>query len=85
MANDNKSYISYLNKLVNELMILIIVVLVEKPIDADYSALNEEIKKNLKVPKFKVDNRVKITKHKNIFSKGYTKTGQEIYLLLILC
>ena len=55
-----------------------------KPINAGYSALNEKIETNLKVPKFKV-NWVRITKHKNIFSKGYIeKTGQEKYLLLTL-
>ena len=29
---------------------------------------------------FKVDVRVRITKYKNIFSKGYNNIGQEKYL-----
>ena len=65
--------------------IFIIAVLVKKPIDADYSVLNEETKTNPKAPKFKVGDRVRITKCKNIFRKGYTKISQEICLLLILC
>ena len=45
----------------------------KKPVNADYSALNKEIDTNLKVPKFKMNDRVIITKYKNIFSKGYTE------------
>ena len=45
----------------------------KKAIDADYSALTEKIETNLKATKFKVNDRVRITKHKNIFSKGYTE------------
>ena len=36
-------------------------------INADYSALAEKIETNLKAPKFKVGNRVRIIKYKNIF------------------
>ena len=42
----------------------------KKPIDADYSAFTEKIKTNSKVPKFKVNDRVRITMYKNNFSKG---------------
>ena len=45
----------------------------KKPVNADYSALNKEIDTNLKVPKFKMNDRVIITEYKNIFSKGYTE------------
>ena len=45
----------------------------KKPINADYSALTEKIKTNLKAPKFKVNDKVGITKYKNIFSKCYTE------------
>ena len=45
----------------------------KKPINADYYAFIENIQTNPKASKFKVSNRVRITKHKNIFSKGYTK------------
>ena len=42
----------------------------KKPIHSDYSALSEETETNHKAPKFKVDDRVRIMKHKNTFSKG---------------
>ena len=60
-ANDSKSYRSYLNKLD------------KKPINADYSALTEKIETNAKAPKSKVNVRVRISKYKNIFSKGFTE------------
>ena len=57
---DSKSYVGYFNKLVDQYY-NIIVQLVKKPIDADYSA-TEEIETNPKSPKFKVGDRVRITK-----------------------
>ena len=45
----------------------------KKPIDADYSALSDENETNPKAPKFKVGDRVRITKYKNIFSNDYTE------------
>ena len=42
-------------------------------IDGDYSALTEKIESDHKATKFKVGNRVKITRYNNISSKGYTK------------
>ena len=39
------------------------------PINTNYSALSEKIETNLKAPKFKVNDRVRITKYKNIFTK----------------
>ena len=42
----------------------------------------EKIETNPKPPKFKVNDRVRITKYKNIFSKGYTKTwSREIFVI----
>ena len=53
----------------------------KKPINADYSALNEKIETNHNAPKFKANDRVRITKYKNIFSKGYTKNwSTEIFI-----
>ena len=73
-ANDSKSYLSYLNKLVdqynNDYYNLIKSSINKKPINADYSALAEKIEANLKAPKFKVNDRVRTTKYKNIFRKG---------------
>ena len=69
-ANDSTSYLGYLNKLVDEYNNSHHRSIGEKHIDADYYDLTEEIETNLKAPKFKVGDRVRITKHKNIFSKG---------------
>ena len=53
----------------------------EKLINA-YSALTEKIETNSKAPKFKVNDRVRITKYKNIFSKGYTENwSREIFII----
>ena len=38
---------------------------------------------NKKDPKFKVGDHVRISKHKNIFSKGYTSNWSEEVLLLV--
>ena len=51
-------------------IITIIVLLVKKTIDADYSPLTKEIESSHKAPQIKL--RVRITKYNNIFSKGYT-------------
>ena len=41
------------------------------------------LKTNPKVPKFKVINRVRITKYKNIFSKGYTENwSREVFIIV---
>ena len=45
----------------------------KKPINADYSALNKKTETNPKAPLFKVNDRVRITNYKNIFSKAYNK------------
>ena len=69
-ANDSKSYLYYLDKLVNEYNNAYHRSICKKPIHADYSAFSEEFESNHKASKFKVDGRKTITKHKNIFSKG---------------
>ena len=83
-ANGSKPYLDYLNKLV-EMNIAILVITGKKPINANYFALTEETESNHKAPKFKASDRVRITKYKNIFSKGYPKIGHKKYLWLILC
>ena len=65
-------------------IIFIMVLLIKKHIDADYSVLTKEIETNPKDPKFKVGNRVRITKYKNIFSTDYTNNWSKKYLWLIL-
>ena len=71
-TNDSKSYLGYLNKSVDEYNNAYHLSVGKKPIDPDYSALTEEIESNHKAPKFKVCDRVRTTKYKNIFSKRYT-------------
>ena len=51
-------------------------------VDADYSALTGKIESSHKAPKFKVGDRVRITKYKNIFSKSYTENwSKEIFVI----
>ena len=54
----------------------------KNPINADNSTLTEKINKNSKAPKLKVNDRVRITKYKNIFSKSYIKNwSREIFII----
>ena len=69
-ANYSKSYLAYLNKLVHNYSNLYHHSINKKPVDADCSALTEKIETNPKGHEFKVNNKVRITKHKNIFSNG---------------
>ena len=81
-ANDSKSYLSYLNKLVGQKNNTCHRSTNRTPINADYSALTEKKKTNSKAPKFKVNDRVRIIKYKNIFSKGYTENlSREIFII----
>ena len=53
----------------------------KETINTAYSALIKKIETNLKAPKFKVNYRVRITKYKNIFGKGYTENRpREIFI-----
>ena len=74
-ANDSKSYLAYLNKLVDQYNNIHHHSINKKPINADYSALTEKIETNSRALKFKVNDRVRITKYKNIFSKDYTENS----------
>ena len=79
--NKGKSYLTYLNKLVAQYNNTYHSIN-KKPINADYSALTEKIKTNLIAPKFKVNDRVRITKYKNIFGKGYNKNwSRETFII----
>ena len=54
----------------------------KNPIDADYSILTENNKSTPKARKFKGNDRVRITKYKNIFSEDYTEKGsREIFII----
>ena len=54
-----------------------------KPIDImsdSYAEYNEDF--NEKEPKFKIGDRVRISKHKNVFAKGYTQNwSEEIFVV----
>ena len=81
-VNDSKSYLSCLNKLPDQYNNTYHHSIDKKTINADYSALTEKIKANSKAPKFKVNDRVRITKYKNIFRKGYTENwSREIFTI----
>ena len=54
-----------------------------KPIDVkDNTYINADKEINNKDPKFKVGDRARISKYKNIFAKGYMHNGVKKYLLL---
>ena len=55
-ANDSKSYFSYLNRLIDQCNNTCHHCIHKKLINADYSALTENIKTIRKTFKFKVDN-----------------------------
>ena len=81
-TNDSKSYLPYLIKLVDQYNNAYHHSIDKKPINADYAVLTKKIETNLKASKFKVNNRVRITKHNNIFSKGYTENlSTEIFIV----
>ena len=81
-ANNSKFYLLYLNKSVGEYNNIYHHSINKKLIKADYSALTEKIETNPKAPKFKVNDRVRITKYNNIFSKNCTKNwSREIFII----
>ena len=81
-ANDSKSDLPYLNKLVDQYNTTYHHSIGKKPINADYSTFTEKMKTFSKAPKFKVHERVRISKYKNIFSKGYTENwSREIFII----
>ena len=81
-ATESKSYLGYLNKLVDEYNNTYHHSIGKETIDGDNCHLTDEIELSHKVPKFKVGDRVRITKYENIFSKGYTKNwSREIFFI----
>ena len=62
-TNESKSYLSYLNKFVNQYNNTYHHSMNKKSINSDYSALIENIETNPKAPKFKITDRVRITKY----------------------
>ena len=80
IPGNNKTYLGYFNKFVDEYSNSYLHSIGKKPADADYSALTEKIDSSHKAPKLKIGDRVRISKNKIIFSKGYMKIGQKKYL-----
>ena len=81
-VNYSKFYLYYLNKLVDECIYTYHRSFGKNSIYANYSALTEEIVTNLKSPKFKVGDRVRIIKYKNIFRKFYAEQfSKEIFMV----
>ena len=72
-TNDSKYYLPYFNNLVDQCNNTYHHSINKTPINADCSALTEKIETNPKSPKYKVNYRVRVTKYKNIFRKGYTE------------
>ena len=81
-ANDNKFYLPYLNKSADQYNNTYHHSINKKLINADYSAFDEKIETNPKASKFKVNDRARITRYKNIFSKGHTENlSREIFII----
>ena len=81
-ANTNKSYFPYLNKLVDQYSDAYHHSINKKLTETNYYTLTEKIKNNPKALKLKVNDRVRITKYKNIFNKCYTKNlRREIFII----
>ena len=81
-ANDSKSYLPYLNKWVDKYNNSYHHSVDKKPINVNYSALSENIKSNPKAPKFELNDTVRITKYRNIFSKGYAENwSRKIFIV----
>ena len=72
-TNDSKYYLPYFNNLVDQCNNTYHHSINKTPINVDCSALTEKIETNPKSPKYKVNYRVRVTKYKNIFRKGYTE------------
>ena len=69
-ADDGNSYLPYLNKLVDQYNNSYHHSINKKPTSTDYPALTlKKNETNSKAPKFKVNDRVTITKYKNILVK----------------
>ena len=80
--NNNRSYLGYLNKLVDEYNSTYHCSIGKKHTDTGYCALTKEIETNPKAPKFKVGDRIRITEYKNIFRKGHTRNcSREIIVI----
>ena len=76
-------YINKLDDIVDEYNNTYHTTIKMKPIDVkDNTYINIDKENNDKGPKFKVRDRVRISKYKNIFAKGYTPNwSEEVFLI----
>ena len=76
-------YINKLDDIVNEYNNTYHTTIKIKPIDVkDNTYINTSKKNNYKNPKFKVGDRVRISKYKNIFAKSYTPNwSEEVFVI----
>ena len=76
-------YINKLDNIVNEYNNTYHITIKMKPIDVkDNTHINNSKKNNYKDPKFKVGDRVRISKSKNIFAKGYIPNwSEEVFVI----
>ena len=75
------TYLSYLNKLIDQYNNTYHHSTAKKPIDADCSDLNQ-VESSYKAVKFKVSDRVRITKYRNIFRKVYIENcSKEMFII----
>ena len=76
-------YIDKLDDMVNEYNNTYHTTIKMKPIDVkDNTYINTDKEINNKDPKFKVGDRVRISKYKNIFAKGYTpNSSEEVFVI----
>ena len=76
-------YIDKLDDIVNEYINTYHTTIKMKPIDVkDNTYINTDKKINHKDPKFKVGDRVRISKYKNNFAKGYTPNWSEVVFVI---
>ena len=76
-------YIDKLDDIVNEYNNAYHTTIKMKPADVkDNTYINTDKETNDKDPKFKFGDRVRISKHKNIFAKGYTPNwSEEVFII----
>ena len=82
-ANDGKSYLPNLKKLVDEYNNTYNHSINKKPINADYSALTEKLETNSKAPKFKLMIESKLQSIKIFLIKVTLKIGREDSKLIL--
>ena len=79
-ANDSKSYLSYVKKLVDQHNNIYHHSISKVPINANYSALTEKIQTNPKASKYKVNDKSELLSIRIFLAKVTLKIGKEKYL-----